>query len=150
MYYEILQEIIEQALLFSTPFTSIGIQDEPDNNGLAACVKDPGSMLHVNNGVVCIKDTMLQTHMDKGKINEIAVALSGKHSDQQMLITALSNIHNGLSKLQERPSGTEWEMLSIDTLAPPYYIGLEETVPQQWYYGSLLQVKFYIKGVEAL
>lgn len=140
MYNEIIGAVIQSSLSYATPYTAIDKKSAPDNDGLAICMKDPELSLN-ESGIV------IQTHMDKGSVNHMLLVLSGKNASQDTVISALSNIHSGLSQLMTYPSGANWGILSIDSHTAPYFIGLEEADPQQWYYGSILQVKFYVEGV---
>jgi hypothetical protein len=83
--------------------------------------------------------------MNRGSRQSFFVALNGKHSNQQTVVTALSAIHKALTQLKNYPAGVGWEILSIETSATPNFI--EQESSGQWLYGSILQVSFYMKGV---
>lgn len=79
--------------------------------------------------------------MDKNSTNTISLVCNGKHSDHKIVVNALAEIHDALTRATDYPSGDGWQILNIDTLAAPSYIGQETS--GQWLYGSSLRVRYY-------
>ena len=71
------------------------------------------------------------------------VLLNGKHSDQQTLLDALTQIHTALTKRNDFSdfSTTDAQVLSIMTTSSPQIIGREQN--NQWIAGSSFEVSFY-------
>jgi len=131
MYSEIFSAVKVLATSYAAPYTEIDNGSMPAENGLAMY---PGPGLSK------------QRHFDKGGIYEIVIALNGKHQDLGILLRVLSNIHREISLRTEYPSGTDWEILNIETATPPNYLEREASGTRQWLYGSLLRVTFLAKG----
>lgn len=131
MYDEILQAVIALA---QTPslYASIVIGSLPAENGLCAYIGSGGPD---------------EIHFDRGSTNTLYIAVNGKHSDQQLVVQALSDIHKRLTCSVAYPSGTDWSITNIQTSATPKRIG-EEDSGRQYLWGSILQVDFYAKGVD--
>jgi len=87
-----------------------------------------------------------ESHLDRGSINEIYVTVNAKHAAQDTALDALSDIQLYLTRLKAYPAGTDWQMLNIETGTVPNYIGTEDN-GSQYLYGSILRIKFYVKGV---
>jgi len=131
MFYEIIQDIRNQAQSFAAPYTTVEHGAMPVENGLAMFM-GPGYNT--------------QMHFDKGGEYDIYVVFNGKHSNLQTLVTSMSAVHIGLTQARIYSEGTQWSILNIETLVPPNYLDREESGTRQWLYGSMFRVKIYIKG----
>jgi hypothetical protein len=132
VYYEILQAVKELATAHTSPYTSIDHGALPQKDGLAMYL-GPG---HDN-----------ERHLDRGGIYTVPIVLNGKNKSLPTLVNAMSNIHKELSQAKTYPKTDNWQILSIETGAPPHYLDREQSDTRQWLYGSILNVKFYVKGV---
>lgn len=130
MYDDILSSVKTLASAYIAPFTSIGFGSIPTENGLAMYI-GPGAPI--------------ESYLDRGSMNELSIVLNGKHSNQQSVLTALSNVHKGLTRLLSYPRTDDWQILNIETGSAPNYIDQESS--GQWVYGSILKITFYAKGV---
>lgn len=133
MFDQILSNVKELATSYASPFTTIEHGALPPENGLA---------LYPGPGIPP------ERHFDRGAVYEESFVLNGKHSDLETLLTALSSIHCGLSTIEDYPKTDDWQILNIETATPPNYLDREVSGTKQWLYGSILAVKFYIKGVQ--
>lgn len=132
MYGEIFQAVKRLALEHAAPYTAISTGAMPEENGLAMYL-GPGAPL--------------ERHLDRGGTYDVTIALNGKNSDQQAVVTALSGIHFALSQMRNYPQTDRWQIASIETQAAPNYLDREDSNTRQWLYGSSLRVYFYVKGV---
>ncbi len=130
MYDKIIQAVKTLATSYAAPYTSIDLGAMPEDNGLAMYL-GPGA-----------PD---EEYLNRSSLNSIDVVLNGKHSNQQTVLQALSNIHKALTQLKSYSSGEGWKITNIRTTTAPNYIGQEDS--GQWLYGSILEVQFYMKGV---
>lgn len=135
MYAKILSAIRTQATLYAMPYKSIGNGSMPVNNGLA---------MYIGSGAET------QRHFDGGGLQELSIALNGKHDNLETVLTALSNIHTNITSCNyfNTPSfnGDNWQIINISTSSIPNHIGREDT-SKQWLCGSILRVTFNFKGV---
>lgn len=131
MHDQILQAVRVLAIAHAAPFQTIEHGAMPQNNGLSMYL-GPG--------------TVEQRHMDKGGIQQITVALNGKHQQLDVVLGAMSNIHTGLMATRDYPGGAGWRILNIETSTPPNYLDREDSGTRQWLYGSLLVAKVYFGG----
>ena len=97
------------------------------------------------NGICMIQAAGAPTekHFDTGMLYRLSVLLNGKHSNQQTLLDALTQIHTMLTKRNDFSdfSTTGAQVLSIMTTASPQIIGREQN--NQWIAGSSFEVSFY-------
>lgn len=97
------------------------------------------------NGICMIQAAGAPTekHFDTGMFYRLSVLLNGKHSNQQTLLDALTQIHTMLTKRNDYNgfSTTDAQVLSIMTTASPQIIGREQN--NQWIAGSSFEVSFY-------
>jgi hypothetical protein len=97
------------------------------------------------NGICMIQAAGAPTekHFDTGMLYRLSVLLNGKHSNQQTLLDALTQIHTMLTKRNDYNgfSTTDAQVLSIMTTASPQIIGREQN--NQWIAGSSFEVSFY-------
>jgi hypothetical protein len=128
MYGEILQAVKTLATFYASPYTKIELGAMPIDNGLA---------MYLGAGA------LEWDYLNRGSVNSISVALNGKHTDQQTVVTVLSTIHKSLTRLKEYPAGADWKILNIKTASAPNYIERDG----QWLYGSTLDIQFYLEGV---
>lgn len=131
MYGEILQAVKALATAYAAPYDTIVLGALPEDNGLAMYLAagSPDS-----------------EYLDRGATISCDIALNGKHSNQQTVLTALSNIHVGLSQLKEYPSAEKWKISNIRSSTAPNFIEKESSTGQ-WLYASVLEITFYLKGV---
>lgn len=71
----------------------------------------------------------------------IGAVLNAKHANQGTVYDTLCSIHEYLNKLAVYPSGTGWEVCSIQTSSAPSYLDREEA---QWLYGSSITITYVI------
>ena len=131
MYGEILQAVKALALGPASPYTEIELGSMPPSDGLAMYL-GPGA----SDG----------SYLNRSGTYNINIGLNGKHANQGTVVTALSNIHMSMSRLAAYPSGAQWHIFDIRTVSAPAYIEQEES-SRQWLYGSILGIRFYVKGV---
>lgn len=127
---EILEAVKNMALSAAAPYTKIDIGSMPAENGLT---------MYIGSGAP------RQRFLDRAGLHEISVVLNGKHSTQQIVLGALSNIHEDLTRATVYPAGAGWEITDIETSSAPNYIEREESGSKQWLYGSILRVTYYQK-----
>jgi hypothetical protein len=84
-----------------------------------------------------------EKHFDTGMLYRLSVLLNGKHTNQQTLLDALTQIHTALTKRNDFNdfSTEDAQVLSIMTTASPQIIGREQN--SQWIAGSSCEVSFY-------
>ena len=83
--------------------------------------------------------------LDIGSNEMMTVVCNGKNTEQQTVISQLDAIHADLTRRKRFPSSDTWQIYAIETMASPRLIGQEQN--SQWLYGSSLQVKFNVKGI---
>ena len=97
------------------------------------------------NGICMIQAAGAPTekHLDANMLYRLSVLLNGKHSNQQTLLDALTQIHTALTKRNDFSdfSTTDAQVLSIMTTSSPQIIGREQN--NQWIAGSSFEVSFY-------
>lgn len=128
MYDEILQAIIDMAE--AAAGVPIVIGSMPPDNGIAMI----GS-----SGTTSV-------FLDIGSDERMNVTVNGKNTDQQTVIRQLDAIHRALCRRKDFPTGAEWQIYAIETIASPRLLGREQN--SQWLYGSSLLVKFNTKGID--
>ena len=84
-----------------------------------------------------------ETHLDKGMLYSVPVLINGKHTNQQMVLDALTAIHEALTKKTNYNdvSTDAVQVVDIATTAAPSVIGREQN--NQWIVGSSIGVYFY-------
>ena len=97
------------------------------------------------NGICMIQAAGAPTekHLDANMLYRLSVLLNGKHSNQQTLLDALTQIHTMLTNRNDFSdfSTTDAQVLSIMTTSSPQIIGREQN--NQWIAGSSFEVSFY-------
>ena len=83
--------------------------------------------------------------LDIGSNEMMTIVCNGKNTEQQTVISQLDAIHADLTRRKRFPSSDTWQIYAIETTASPRLIGREQN--SQWLYGSSLQVKFNVKGI---
>ena len=87
------------------------------------------------------------TFLDIGANERMSVLLNGKNVEQETVTRQLNSIHAALTRRKDFPQSDTWQIYSIETVASPRLIAHE--AGRQWVYGSSLQVKFNVKGIDA-
>lgn len=131
MYKAILEEIVMLCAGLSL-YSTITVGSLPPDNGISMYL-GPGAEE--------------ETFMDKGAIYGISVVINAKHQAQVDCISALSSIHDTLTKRKEYPDKATYQIIDIRTSSTPNYIGQEAN--GQYLYGSIIEVKILSKGVES-
>lgn len=127
MYNEILQAIIDMAS--AAVGVSIVTGSMPPDNGIAMTGQSaPQSIM-----------------LDIGSNERMAIVCNGKNTDQQTVIEQLDAIHHDLTRRKDFPTGDDWQVYAIETVASPRLIGREQN--SEWLYGSSLLVKIHMKGI---
>ena len=85
-----------------------------------------------------------ETFLDKGQNYHASVVINAKSSNQLNALDWLGKIHETLTLTKTYPSGTNWQIVNIETTGIPMYLTREEN--QQYVYGSTVRVDFYMKG----
>lgn len=135
MYGEILQAVRHLATTYAEPYETIDHGSMPMGNSLAMYL-GPG-----------MTDTRF---LDQGGNWTVTIALNGKHTDLEVLLSALSNIHRNLNLRTIYPQGDGWSIHDIVTTSTPSYLSREESDGNRWLYGSLLTVSFSTGGIKCL
>ena len=129
MYDEILQAVIDMAE------AAVGVPivtgSNPPQNGIAMAGSSASQSIF----------------LDIGSDERMSVVCNGKNGNQQTIINQLDTIHASLTRRKDFPSGTSWQIYSIETVASPRLIGRENNDRFQWLYGSSLLVKINTKGI---
>lgn len=127
MYNEILQAIIDMA-------------------EAAAGVPIVTGSLPPENGIAMTGQSAPQSIMlDIGTNERMAIVCNGKNTDQQTVIEQLDAIHHNLTRRKDFPTGDDWQVYAIETVASPRLLGREQN--SEWLYGSSLLVKIHMKGI---
>ena len=127
MYNEILQAIIDMA-------------------EAAAGVPIVTGSLPPDNGIAMTGQSAPQSIMlDIGSNERMAIVCNAKNTDQQTVIEQLGAIHHSLTRRKDFPTGDDWQVYAIETVASPRLLGREQN--SEWLYGSSLLVKIHMKGI---
>ena len=129
MYDDILQAVIDMAE--SAAGVPILTGSMPPDNGIAMTGSAAPSAIM----------------LDIGSNERMNVVVNGKNSDQETVIRQLDAIHRVLTRRKDFPSGADWQIYSIETVASPRLLGREQNPQAQWLYGSSLLVKINTKGI---
>lgn len=127
MYDEILQAIINMAE--EAAGVSIVTGSMPPDNGIAMT------------GQAAPQTIML----DIGSNERMSIVCNGKNRDQQTVIGQLDAIHRSLTRRKDFPTGNDWQVYAIETVASPRLLGREQN--SEWLYASSLLVKINTKGI---
>lgn len=127
MYDEILQAIINMAE--EAAGVSIVTGSMPPDNGIAMT------------GQAAPQTIML----DIGSNERMSIVCNGKNTDQQTVIDQLDAIHRSLTRRKDFPTGNDWQVYAIETVASPRLLGREQN--SEWLYASSLLVKINTKGI---
>lgn len=112
----------------------------------AAGVNIVTGSLPPNNGIAMTGNaSSYPIFLDIGSNEMMTVVCNGKNTEQQTVISQLDAIHADLTRRKRFPSSDTWQIYAIETMASPRLIGQEQN--SQWLYGSSLQVKFNVKGI---
>ena len=84
---------------------------------------------------------------DIGSNERMSVVCNAKNRDQYTVVHQLDLIHKALTRRKDFPSGDDWQIYAIETVASPRLIGREQNPGAAWLYGSSLLVKFNVKGI---
>ena len=87
-------------------------------------------------------------YRDKDTNQELVLTVNAKSADQQKLLTELTNLHRKLMIRKDYPQGQNWHIYSIETVASPRLVAIEEADRSKWIYGSSIKVKFYQLGLK--
>ncbi len=87
-------------------------------------------------------------YKDKDTDYVLNITLNGKSASQENITQELSKIHRKLMLRADYPQGDNWHIYSIETIASPRLIAIEESERAKWIYGSSIAVKFYHKGLK--
>lgn len=128
-YDEILQAVIDMAQ--NAVGVPVLLGSMPPDNGIAIT------------GSAAPTSIML----DIGSNERLSVTVNGKHENQQTVVHQLCAIHTALTRRKDFPTGNDWQIYSIETIASPRLLGREQNPQAQWLYGSSLLVKFNTKGI---
>lgn len=129
MYDEILQAVIDMAE------AAVGVPIVTGSNP-------------PQDGIAMIGSSASQSiFLDIGSDERMSVVCNGKNGNQQTIIQQLNTIHSNLTRRKDFPSGTGWQIYSIETVASPRLLGRESNDRFQWLYGSSLLVKINTKGI---
>ena len=88
------------------------------------------------------------TCLDRDTMQTYDITVNGKSGDQEKLLSELSIIHRKLTLRKDFPHATNWQIYSIDTVASPRLIGVEDAERTKYIYGSSMTVKFYALGMK--
>jgi len=132
MYDEMIDAITDKIETNVNLYASIDIGSLPVDNGISA---------YIGSGT---GDNIV--FLNKSALGEMFITINSKNKSQQLALKALSDIHFYITRLKSYPFGTNWSIYDVSTGAIPNYIGQEDN--GQHLYGSILKVKFKIKGVD--
>lgn len=85
--------------------------------------------------------------LDIGSNERMSILCNAKDESQETVIREMDAIHAFLTRRKDYPTGTLWQIYSIETVASPRLIGVEQNPRAAWLYGSSLLVKFNTKGI---
>lgn len=88
------------------------------------------------------------TFKDKDTDYVLNITINGKSASQELLEQELDAIHRKLTLRADYPQGNNWHIYSIETIATPRLIAVEDNDRAKWIYGSSVAVKFYHKGLK--
>lgn len=102
--------------------------------------------LPADNGICMAYSTgaPASTFLDKGMEYQKALVCNAKNTSQEAAQEALDAIHVALTQTKTYPSGEDWQITDIETVASPSYLSREQN--SQWLYGSSLRVKFFLRS----
>ena len=129
MYNEILQAVIDMAE--AAVGVPVFLGSQPPDNGIAMTGQAGSSPIF----------------LDIGSNERMSVVCNGKNGDQQTVVEQLDAIHRALTRRKDFPSGANWQIYAIETVASPRLIGREQNPRAQWLYGSSLLIKINVKGI---
>lgn len=87
-------------------------------------------------------------YKDKDTDYVLNLTINGKSASQQKIEQELSKIHRKLMLRSDYPQDDNWHIYSIETIASPRLIAVEESDRAKWIYGSGIAVKFYHRGLK--
>lgn len=129
MYDEILQAVIGMAE--QATGKNIVVGSNPPKNSIAMTGSGAPSTIF----------------LDIGSNERMSILCNAKNESQQAVINQLDAIHAALTRRKDYPSTGNWQIYSIETVASPRLIGVEQNPRSAWIYGSSLLVKFNTKGI---
>lgn len=130
MYDEVIDAILQMVKLYTT-FTVV-LGSNPTKESIA----------------ITGFGTPTATYKDKDTNCEMVLTLNGKSASQKKLLNDLTLIHDKLFLRSDYPQGDNWHIYSIETVASPRLINVEQNNKNQWIYGSSIKVKFYQLGLK--
>ena len=74
---------------------------------------------------------------------EMNVQFTGKGSNQIEVSSSMDEVHKALTRSQNLPYSSDWQVYAIETTSAPQMIGREQNV--NYIYGSSFRVKFYAR-----
>jgi len=98
----------------------------PDGNALA---------------LLAANGTVDETTLAHGCTYDLPLALNCRHENQGTALDTLATIHESLNKTFTYPSGTGWQVTSIQSNGLPAYVDYDGT---RWLYGSSLSVRYCV------
>lgn len=82
-----------------------------------------------------------ETTLVHGCTYDMTVALNCRHEIQSVALDVLATIHETLNKTLTYPSGTGWQVISIESNGHPAYVDYDG---KYWLYGSSLSVRYCV------
>ena len=125
---EILQAVIDMAE--AAAGVSIVTGSMPPDNGIAMNGSSSPSTIF----------------LDVGSEERMTVTVNGKDREQHTVINRLEAIHSALTRRHDFPSGTDWQIYAIESVASPRLLGREQN--SMWLYVSSLLVRINTKGID--
>lgn len=130
MYDEVIQAILQMVKLYTTYTVVLG--SNPTKESIA--ITGFGAPTTI--------------YKDKDANVEMVLTVNGKSAKQEQLLKDLTEIHRKLFLRNDYPQGDNWHIYSIETVASPRLIAVEEADRSKWIYGSSIKVKFYQLGMK--
>ncbi len=109
------------------PYAAIAVGPLPADNGISMAIATGGSDVRF---------------LGRDAIYSMDIVLNGKHSSQETVLDALSDIHQALTQRDAFPDTGEAQITAIETTNIPSYL---DRTNNQWLYGSSLRVSFYFR-----
>lgn len=130
MYDEVIDAILQMVKLYTT-FTVV-LGSNPTKESIA----------------ITGFGTPTTVYKDKDTNQELVLTVNGKSASQEKLLKELTEIHRKLFLRSDYPQGNNWHIYSIETVASPRLVAVEQNNKNQWLYGSSIKVKFYQLGLK--
>lgn len=130
MYDEVIDAILQMVKLYTSYTVVLG--SNPTKESIAITGTGAPTTIYKN------KDTE----------QELVLTVNGKSGHQQNLLHDLTEIQRKLFLRSDYPQGNNWHIYSIEPVASPRLIAVEQNNKNQWIYGSSIKVKFYQLGLK--